>query len=224
MDKNVGTHPGASKTNKNGNPKIVGTHPGASVANQPQIATTSTGATINHSRKSPRAIFHDYSGGNYFITICTLDKEHYFGHIHNGKMLHSKIGKIAYDKLSTLSNHYTYVDVPLFVVMPNHIHAIISIHESKDAPGCVPIIRTALAVVIGGYKQSVTMYARRNNISFAWQQRYHDHIIRGVRDGNRIAEYIENNVARWDSDCFHPNNVGTHPGASKTDNPSPFNS
>lgn len=203
MDNNVGTHPGASKTNKNDNPLIVGTHPGASIVNQ-------------HSRKSPRASFHDYSGGNYFVTICTIDKEHYFGQIHDGKMLHSEIGKIASDKLATLSNHYTYVEVPLFVVMPNHIHAIISIIEPKDAPGCVPTIRTALSVVIGGYKQSVTMYARRNNIDFSWQRRYHDHIIRGVKDGNRIAEYIENNVARWDCDCFHPNNVRTHSGMSKS--------
>lgn len=35
----------------------------------------------NTQRKSPRANFHDYSGGDYFVTICTRDKEHYFGQI-----------------------------------------------------------------------------------------------------------------------------------------------
>lgn len=47
------------------------------------------------------------------------------------------------------------------------------------------------------------MFARRNSIEFGWQSRFHDHIIRGERDENMIAEYIENNVARWANDCFY---------------------
>lgn len=47
------------------------------------------------------------------------------------------------------------------------------------------------------------MFARRNGIVFEWQHRYHDHIIRGVTDGNKIADYIENNIIRWDTDCFN---------------------
>lgn len=172
-------------------------------------------------RKSPRASFHDYSGGDYFITICTAEKEHFFGRIYDGTMHLSEIGKFADDKLATLHEHYSYVEVPLWIVMPNHIHAIIRIVEPKpgltspkDAPGCVPTQRTALSVVVGGYKQSVTMYARRNNIDFGWQARYHDHIIRGTHDGNRIDEYIRTNAARWEADCFNTN-VATHPGASE---------
>ncbi|MCM1093425.1 MAG: hypothetical protein NC248_06240 [Bacteroides sp.] len=49
----------------------------------------------------------------------------------------------------------------------------------------------------------MTVFARRNDIEFGWQPRYHDHIIRGIRDGNLIAEYIENNISRWTSDCFY---------------------
>ena len=156
-------------------------------------------------RKNIRAEFHDYSGGNYFITICTRDKKHYFGRIYDEKMFFSKIGKFADDAMRNLATHYSYVEVPLYVVMPNHIHAIICIREKADAPGCIPTIRTALGVVVGGFKQSVTRYARRNNIEFGWQSRYHDHIIRGSHDGNPIAKYIENNVARWADDCFYGN-------------------
>ena len=47
------------------------------------------------------------------------------------------------------------------------------------------------------------MFARRNGIEFGWQSRYYDHIIRGVQDGNHIAEYIESNIEKWASDCFH---------------------
>ena len=178
----VSTHPGASE--------IVSTHPEPHPATFPQ-------------RKNIRAEFHDYSGGDYFVTICTRDKIHYFGEIMNGKMEFSAIGKEAFHCMATLATHYSYVEVLLFVVMPNHVHAIISIRERADAPGCIPTVRTALGVVVGGYKQAVTRFARRNNIEFGWQSRYHDHIIRGIDDGNRISEYIENNVARWANDCFY---------------------
>lgn len=196
----------------------VGMHPCASACRDASINTgASTGrdasadldASANHGvsqlprRKNIRAEFHDYSGGEYFITICTRDKEHYFGKIVQSEMNFSIIGKFAHLALESLHTHYSYVEVPLFVVMPNHVHAIISIRESADAPGSIPTIRTALGVVVGGFKQSVTRFARRNSIDFGWQSRYHDHIIRGIKDGNKIAEYIENNVARWDSDCFN---------------------
>lgn len=171
---------------------------------------------INHdafNRKSPRAKFHDYSGGNYFVTICTQDKRHYFGRIVDGEMQLSPIGEYCSLQISNLNTHYPYAEVALFVVMPNHIHAIICIRnvgthgscvqDNRTHEPCVPTMRTALSVVIGGIKRAVTMFARRNNIEFGWQSRYHDHIIRGSRDGIRITDYIKNNVARWADDCFY---------------------
>lgn len=186
-------------------PPYVGMYPGASAQPSGRPDTCSQGASnrLLPQRKNIRAEFHDYSGGDYFITICTREKQHFFGKIKNGEMIYSQIGKFAYEALDTLSSHYSYAEVPLFVIMPNHIHAIIAIRERADAPGCIPTIRTALGVVVGGYKQSVTRFARRNNIEFGWQKRFHDHIIRGVIDGNKIADYIDTNVARWDTDCYN---------------------
>ena len=192
---NVGTHPGASEYDNVGHFEERA-HRGASLQGGGSISEL-------RRRKSPRCDFHNYSGGDYFVTICTRDKEHFFGKIENGKMIFSEIGQVTYDRLATLSQHYEYLEVPVFVVMPNHIHAILCIN-GEDYNSVIPSQRTALSVIVGGYKQSVTSYARRNNIEFAWQNRYHDHIIRGTNDGNLIAEYIENNIIRWESDCFYP--------------------
>lgn len=117
----------------------------------------------------------------------------------------SNVGIFAQKALDELSTHYKYVQVPLFVVMPNHIHVIVCIDEYRKDSQYMPAHRTALSVVIGGFKQSVTCFARRNNIDFCWQGRYHDHIIRGIKDGNKISDYIKNNVAKWDIDCFNDN-------------------
>ncbi|MBP5135822.1 MAG: hypothetical protein ILP23_00650, partial [Paludibacteraceae bacterium] len=63
-----------------------------------------------------------------------------------------------------------------------------------------------LSVVVRQFKQSVTRYANANALSFAWQTRFHDHIIRDRDEMNGIAKYIEDNVARWESDEFHNSN------------------
>ena len=167
-------------------------------------------------RKPVRASFHDYSGGDYFVTICTEGRCHFFGEISDGEMCLSEIGRYCKQQLSDLSAHYPYASVPLYVVMPNHIHAIISIDagrtndtcEPTQSSGrthepCVPTVRSILSVVVGGLKRAVTMFARRNNIEFGWQSRFHDHVIRGTVDGNKINDYIENNVARWAYDCYY---------------------
>ena len=71
--------------------------------------------------------------GAYFITICTQNREHFFGEIENGKMQLSEIGKIA--EMEWLKTFELRPDMNLyqgeFVVMPNHFHAIIGIGENE---------------------------------------------------------------------------------------------
>ncbi len=153
-------------------------------------------------RKSPRADFHDYSGGDYFVTICTREKKCYFGYIRDSKMYFTKIGYYCQQQLEEISEHYPYAENLSYVVMPNHIHMILHInpHAVNEQ---LPETRTLLSVIIGGLKRAVSVYARRNNIDFEWQSRYHDHIIRNSHDGNKITEYVANNVGRWETDCFN---------------------
>jgi len=54
-----------------------------------------------------------------------------------------------------------------------------------------------LASIIRGFKMAVTTFARKNNINFAWQERYHDHVIRDNDALQNIRAYIYNNPANW---------------------------
>ena len=173
---------------------------------------------------SARATWHDYNGGAYFATICTRDMEHYFGEIVSGEMNMTEIGEYVQQCIKNIPQHNTYANVPAFVVMPNHVHLIVIIDDEnadsicRDVPWRVSTFgknetmqtianqQGRLSTMIGGFKQSVTRYANANSISFAWQTRFHDRIIRDCDEMNRIAEYIENNVARWESDEFHNSN------------------
>jgi len=196
---------------------------------------------------SVRATWHDYNGGMYFITICTKDREHYFGEIVDGEMRLTAVGAYVQQCIGEIPEHNVYAYVPLFVVMPNHVHMVVVIDDNFrkmpnnpticciDVPNAPTICRDApwhvsttgenqwrksidgkntvmqdianqqgkLSAMIGGFKQSVTRYAKDNILPFAWQPRFHDHIIRDTDEMNRIAKYIENNVAKWETDKFY---------------------
>lgn len=166
---------------------------------------------------SARANWHDYNSGLYFITICTQAKVCYFGEIINGEMQLNELGKVAVQFMKDVNSHYPCAEVPLFVIMPNHVHAIISIDdkiyqsqnhavsgESKDLRmQQVVQNRGVLSDCIAKYKAAVTRYANKNNVLFNWQARFHDHIIRDAFDLNKIADYIENNPKKWEVDKFY---------------------
>ena len=76
----------------------------------------------------------DYSNnGAYFITICTQNREHFFGQIKNKEMRLSEIGKLAEQFWHEIPNHFQMVELGNFVVMPNHVHGILIIDNSKTS-------------------------------------------------------------------------------------------
>ena len=75
---------------------------------------------------SARAQWWDYGwNGAYFITICTQNREHFFGEINDGKMVLSHAGVVADILWHEIPNHSKYVELGDFVVIPNHIHGIL---------------------------------------------------------------------------------------------------
>jgi REP element-mobilizing transposase RayT len=84
------------------------------------------------SRKTTRLKNWDYrKDAIYFITMCTANREQFFGKIINGKMHLSNIGVLANVLWFEIKNHSKNVILDEFVVMPDHIHGIIII-EGND--------------------------------------------------------------------------------------------
>jgi len=63
--------------------------------------------------------------------------------------------------------------------------------------------RGRLSVVIGGFKRAISRYANQHQLTFGWQERFHDRIIRDRDEMQRIATYIENNPLVWKEDTFY---------------------
>ena len=85
-------------------------------------------------RKSPRATWHDYNGGRYFVTFCTKNHDLYFGDVIDGRMELSEIGKFALHCIEKIPEINDNVAVPEFVVMPNHVHMIVIIDNPIEWP------------------------------------------------------------------------------------------
>jgi REP element-mobilizing transposase RayT len=68
----------------------------------------------------------DYSNcGYYFITICTKDRENFFGEIKKCKIYLSKIGLIVDFSISQIPIHFPKYVINCYSVMPNHIHLLV---------------------------------------------------------------------------------------------------
>ena len=143
-----------------------------------------------HVRKHPRLHNYDYSTPNYyFITICTWNKACLFWD--NNSL--NACGQIAQQGLLNIENHFPNVVLDNYVVMPNHIHAILILQEGSEN----------LSVILGQYKSYVSkgihQFLPEQQI---WQTSFHDHVIRDQKSYEKIWLYIKSNPANWQKDCF----------------------
>ena len=69
----------------------------------------------------------------YFITICTKNREFYFGDVVEGVMELNDIGKIVESEWMKTFEMRPDMNLTMgeFVIMPNHFHAIIGIGENE---------------------------------------------------------------------------------------------
>ena len=63
--------------------------------------------------------------------------------------------------------------------------------------------KNTVSSTIGSYESAVSKHAHRLGFDFAWQSRFHDHIIRNDAEYQRINDYIELNPENWDKDKFY---------------------
>ncbi|MCB0726375.1 MAG: transposase [Ignavibacteriae bacterium] len=184
--------------------------------------------------ESARLQSWDYgNNGAYFITICTKNREHFFGVITNEEMHLNETGKLADEYWVDIPNHYPFIELGNYTVMPNHVHGILIIEKSDfdkyvdgtnkdsdvgggdainrvctDKRGGVtgeknPMFYDNISRIIRWYKGRCTFEIHKINPGFGWHPRFHDHIIRDAGSFERIQNYIADNPKKWNSDKFY---------------------
>jgi putative transposase len=97
---------------------------------------TSSNSHLHH-RRSIRLKGYDYTlPGAYFITLVTWQRDCLFGTLTDGKMQLSALGKIVQDEWmrSILIRKEILIHEDEYVIMPNHLHAIVWIVPPDDIP------------------------------------------------------------------------------------------
>lgn len=161
---------------------------------------------------SARLASYDYgANGAYFITVCTKNREAYFGDIViiNGEPViqPTTIGQRVIDGWLSIPTFSPFVELDAFQLMPNHLHGILFINKPEYnnwQPNTFGPQSQNLASTLRGFKSGVKAFATTNDIPFDWQTRYYDRVIRNDNELNRIRQYIENNPAQWAQDSENP--------------------
>lgn len=144
-------------------------------------------------RKLPRLSGFDYSSENYYyVTVCTHNRENIFGMQDNL----TAYGEIAKTHLLNIENHFDGILIDRFVIMPNHIHAIIVIGCSPETERSRPF--PTLPTIMGLYKSGVSRDIHKLNPDLKiWQKSYFDKIIRNNDAYLEVCRYIEENPIKW---------------------------
>ncbi len=163
----------------------------------------------------------DYSSpGHYFITICTKNRECFFGNVLRGEIVLSEIGKIVDSEWLKSFEIRSELWCDEYCIMPNHIHGIVIINGNDgngtavEAHGRAPLRPNntpfnikrsprSISSFVAGFKSSATKIINelRNTPGIpVWQPRFHDHIIRDENELRRIRQYIIDNPVNWQKD------------------------
>lgn len=157
-------------------------------------------------RRHPRLKHYDYSqNGCYFVTICTKDKACILCKIGAGQDVEmSDLGQIVDLHIKGLTSHYSDIDIPKYVIMPNHIHLLI-FKKFAESGGMSSLAERGvsssptLQTIIRSFKTYIT-----RKIGFSiWQDSYYEHIVRNEEDYLRIWQYLDDNPVKWAEDKYY---------------------
>lgn len=184
-------------------------------------------------RKHPRLKTHDYSQcGAYFVTTnvyggrCILSEIVVGRGIAPAEVQLTPVGEVVRRQIMDLPKRYPVVSVDKYVIMPNHVHLLLSFHE--DAAGTSPrptgqgdtagesrhptteqeiqaSPRPTLMQVVGAFK---SLSARLSNRAMGtpgeklWQDSFYESVLQGERAYQDAWNYIDTNPAKWAEDEY----------------------
>ena len=169
-------------------------------------------------RKQMRLKNFDYSqNGYYFITICTKDMKQVLSDIYNSLSepvasgFHARqnevksatpgfnvnpqiklfeIGKVVDDTIRYMNSNYDFIRITHYVIMPNHVHLIISVNNPNTVVG-------RGSPTLQEYIKRLKTFTTKKYGQKLWQRGFYDHIIRNEEDLYYHIQYINENPKKW---------------------------
>ena len=135
-------------------------------------------------RKTIRIPGYNYkTNGYYFVTFCTENRLPLFGMVTNGKMNLNDAGHMVQTKIANTSHYYPDVYIDIFIVMPDHIHAVIVLdgqgRTQRSAPtdvGIPDLVKNIKTYTTTCYIQGVRNKHWQPFHKRLWQRGYYERI------------------------------------------------
>lgn len=167
----------------------------------------------------------------YFCTICVDKKECLLWEIIDWKINLSEIWKIVEQCRLNIPNHFPNAESDEYVIMPNHFHGILYLHEKNNQIVETTIYgvsnkslhainrvstkwwitwnknpmlkKNSLWYIIRRFKWKTSFQTNKLSHSFHRQSWFYEHVIRNNQDLQRIQEYIQNNTYKRQNDEYY---------------------
>jgi REP element-mobilizing transposase RayT len=171
----------------------------------------------------------DYTAaGYYYVTICTKNRDCFFGEVIDDDVRLSIIGGIVAEEWLKTEEIRPNVKLDEWIVMPNHMHAILIIthqlpvqtlrrSDESDVetfrrnvsthPSQHPsrLQSNSLGSIIGQFKSVCTKRIwTAGFVEFGWQARFYDRILWDEKSLQKARQYIANNPLKWNMDRDNP--------------------
>jgi REP element-mobilizing transposase RayT len=176
-------------------------------------------------RTSIRLKGFDYTQpASYFITICAHQFQEFWGEIIKAQIKPNEWGQKVIDEWYKTAEIRKNVSLDAFVLMPNHLHGIITIHSEEsvhldfyypDFIREVPeekiqkfgySVKDSLPSIIKQFKSCATQKVRKIGFPIDtkhWQRGYYERVIRNPNELVQIQNYIYNNPYKWEKDKIY---------------------
>jgi len=120
-------------------------------------------------------------GHSYYLTIVT----------HRRKAILIDNIEALRESFRESKRYYDY-HIDAIVILPDHLHMIITPRNAKDYPKIVRAIKYNFSIQLSTDEEQ-SMARHKKGMNPVWQKRYYEHTIRDEKDYFRCIEYMKNN-------------------------------
>ncbi len=142
------------------------------------------------------------------------------GRVAQGALIASPLGEIVLQIWNEIPSHFVRVKLSAFALMPNHVHGLIEVGNSKtsalaslgsdslarEAGKRPAVVRGSLGAIVRSFKSAATKRAHRELglTGEIWQRNYFERVVRDRRELSDTCRYILENALMWDNDEENP--------------------
>lgn len=136
------------------------------------------------------------------ISTVAADRRPLFGQVIRERMHLNVLGQIVLEEWSRAAYLRPWLVLDAFVIMPDHVHGLLSWAEAPVTPSTVrERFACSLGAFVGGFKAATARRIRLTRLlppgAAIWARGYEERVIHRSERLERVRRYLANEPVRW---------------------------